>query len=297
MSWSNAIQFLVLALSLGGMYALIAIGYTIVYGVLKLINIAHGEFFMLAGFTGMWLVVQYGVPLQIALPLGLVLTVGFAILIERVAYKPLRNNKMSAFTSTVAVSMIIQSTVIILFTARSKGFPRPKFLDNPINLGDVVVPMVTPFIIATSVFLFLVLILIVNKTKIGRAMRALSKDMEMVQLMGVDINWVITFSFILSVGYAAAAAFLWGFRYPSFDAFSGAVVGLKGFIGAVIGGIGSIPGALLGGLILGMAEILLIAIFPKLTSFRDIFAYSLMILFLLFRPGGLFNVKVIEEKV
>jgi branched-chain amino acid transport system permease protein len=297
MIWSNFLQFLVLALSLGAMYALIAIGYTIVYGVLKLINIAHGDFFMLAGFLGMWAAIIYGVPLPAALILGLSVTVLIVILVERIAYKPLRKYKMAAFTSTVAVSMIIQASVIILFTARAKGFPHPAFLEQPIQVGGVIIPAVTPFIIIICVILFVILSLLVNKTKMGVAMRALSNDMEMVQLMGVNIDAVITYTFVISVAYAAAASFLWGLRYPAFDPFIGVVIGMKGFVGAVIGGIGSIAGALVGGFILGVSEILLIGFFPHLTAFRDIIAYVLMILFLLFRPGGIFNVKIREEKV
>ena len=297
MTWSNSVQFIIFALSLGAMYALIAIGYTIIYGVLKLINIAHGDFFMLAGFLGMWAVIRYEVPLPLGILLGLTLTVLIAIIVERVAYKPLREYKISAFTSTVAVSMIIQASAIIFITARATAFPHPAFLNTPIHLGETVIPMVTPFIIGTSVLLFIILSIIVNKTKIGMAMRAVSTDMEMVQLLGVEIDHVISFSFALSVAYAAAGAFLWGFRYPAFDPFIGVVIGLKGFIGAVIGGIGSIPGALVGGFLLGFVEIMLNGFFPKLTNYRDVFAYSLMILFLLFRPGGIFNVQVREEKV
>lgn len=297
MTWTNFIQFVVLGLSLGAMYSLIAIGYTIIYGILKLINLAHGDFFMLAGFLGMWAAISYGVPLPLALLLGLSLTVLVILFVNQVVYRPLRQFKMAAFTSTFAVSMIIQASVIIFLTARAKGFPHPAFLDTPLRLGSVMIPMVTPFIIVISLALFAALILIVNNTKIGTAMRALSQDMEMVTLMGINVERVIAFAFALSVAYAAMGAFLWGMRYPAFDPFIGVVTGLKGFIGAVIGGIGSIPGALLGGFILGFAEIMLIGFFPTLTSYRDIFAYSLMILFLLFRPGGIFNVKIREEKV
>ncbi len=297
MDFNNAFQFVILALSLGSLYALIAIGYTIIYGVLKLINIAHGDFFMLAGFLSMWGVLQYNLSLWIAIPLGLIVTVFLALVVERIAYKPLRKYKISAFTSTVAVSMIIQASVIIFFSARAKGFPTPEFLKTPIQIGNVIIPMVTPFIIVISLVLFIILSLLVNKTKLGMGMRALSLDMEAVQLMGLNIDTVISFSFALSVAYAAAAAVLWGFRYPAIDPFIGVVVGLKGFIGAVIGGAGSIPGALLGGFILGAAEIALIAIFPEASNFRDAFAYIIMIVFLLFRPGGIFNVKTREEKV
>ncbi len=297
MTWTNATQFIILALSLGGMYALIAIGYTIIYGILKLINMAHGDFFMLAGFLGMWAVIQYRVPLVLALVLSLGITVLIAIIVERLAYRPLRKHKMSAYTSTVAVSMIIQASVVIFITARAKPFPKPAFLEIPIRIGDLVIPAVTPFIIVTSLLLFYLLTLITNRTKIGTAMRAVSNDMEMVNLLGVNLDHVITFSFALSVAYAAAGAILWGFRYPAFDPFIGVVTGLKGFIGAVIGGIGSIPGALVGGFILGFAEIILIGLFPQLTSFRDAIAFIIMILFLVFKPGGVFNVMIREAKV
>lgn len=297
MTLTNLVQFIVLGLSLGAMYSLIAIGYTIIYGILKLINLAHGDFFMLAGFLAMWAAIQYGVPLPLALILGLSITIGVILLVNRFAYRPLRKNKMAAFTSTFAISMIIQASVIIFLTARAKGFPRPAFLDTPIQIGPIIIPMVTPFIIVISLLLFLLLTLLVNKTKIGTAMRAVSQDMEMVSLMGVNVERVIAFAFALSVAYAGMGAFLWGMRYPAFDPFIGVVTGLKGFIGAVIGGIGSIPGALVGGFVLGFTEIMLIGFFPEYTNYRDIFAYVLMILFLLFRPGGFFNVKIREEKV
>jgi len=297
MTLTNFYQFIVLGLSLGAMYSLIAIGYTIIYGILKLINLAHGEFFMLGGFLAMWASIKYGAPLPLALLIGISLSVSVILIVNQLVYRPLRKYKMAAFTSTFAISMIVQAAVIIFMTARARAFPRPAFLDTPLSIGPVVVPMVTPFIILISLTLFVILMLLVNKTKIGTAMRAVSQDMEMVTLMGVNVERVIAFAFALSVAYAAMGAFLWGMRYPAFDSQIGVITGLKGFIGAVIGGIGSIPGALIGGFVLGFAEIMLVGFFPEYSNVRDIFAYGMMILFLLLRPGGIFNVKIREEKV
>ena len=297
MTLPNFLQFVVLGLSLGALYSLIAIGYTIIYGILKLINLAHGDFFMLGGFIAMWASIMYGVPLVWALLIGLSAGVGIILLVNQLVYRPLQKNKMAAFTSTFAVSMIIQAAVIIFMTARAKAFPRPEFLNTPINLGGVIVPMITPFIIVITLILFAALMLLVNKTKIGTAMRAVSQDMQMVTLMGVNVEKVIAFSFALSVVYAVLGSYLWGMRYPAFDSQIGIMTGLKGFIGAVIGGIGSIPGALIGGFHHGFLEIMLVGFLPEYSNVRDIFSYGLMILFLLFRPGGIFNVKVREEKV
>jgi len=297
MEWSTVLEYLILAVSLGGIYALMSIGYTIIYGVLKLINVAHGDFFMLAGFLSLWAVQEWNLPLWPGYLAGILITVAVGLLVERVAYRPLIEFRMSAFTSTVAVSMIIQAVAVIFLSPRSKSFPRPDIVTGVLHFGEVSVSTAIPFVIASSVVLFLLLVYLVNRTKMGIAMRALSEDRELVQLMGVSVNKVVVFSFVLSIGYAAAGAIVWGQRYPSFNPFVGAIVGLKGFVGAVIGGIGSIAGALLGGFILGAVEIILVGLFPQLSNFRDIFAYALMIGFLLFRPGGILNVKVIEEKV
>jgi branched-chain amino acid transport system permease protein len=161
----------------------------------------------------------------------------------------------------------------------------------------VALPVVNIAIVIVSALLFLILTYIVTRTDIGRAMRAISKDLEAAQLMGVDPNKIIAFSFILSTSFAAIGAFMYCSKFPYVDPFTGVIPGLKAFIGAVVGGIGSIPGAMVGGFLLGLAEIMLVAFMPTMSSYRDIFAYLILILFLLFRPGGIFNVKVREEKV
>jgi branched-chain amino acid transport system permease protein len=285
------------AVSLGGMYSLIAIGYTIIYGVLKLINVAHGDFFMLAGFLAVWLVLYKNLPLSIGFPLAVVATILIALIVERVAYRPLMHHKLSAFTSTVALSMIIESSVVIFISPKARGFPRPAAFEGVFHVAGAAIPRVTPYIIVITILLFVLLYYLVNRTKMGIAMRALSKSTELVQLRGVKIGGILSFTFALSVGYASVAALLYGLRYPAFDPFSGVAVGLKAFVGAVIGGIGSIPGALVGGFALGVTEIAFVSLFPHMTAFRDIVAYALMIIFLSVRPGGLFNVKVVEEKV
>jgi branched-chain amino acid transport system permease protein len=291
------IQYLANGVALGSMYALVAIGYTIIYGVVGLINMAHGDFFMTGAFLAMWGVLVWTLPWPVTFIGAAVVTVLLGVAVERIAYRPLRRAKVSAFIGAISISIILQNVFVVFFTPKSKPFPHPVVLDGVMQFGEVAIPISTPVIVGVSIILFLLLSWIVTGTKVGRAMRALSKDLETTQLMGVNTDRIISFAFALSTAFAVAGAYLWCSKFPYVDPFTGAIPGLKAFIGAVIGGIGSIPGALLGGFLLGLGEVLLVAFLPALTPFRDIFAYGILILFLLFRPGGLFNVKVREEKV
>lgn len=291
------LQFLINGIALGSLYALIAIGYTIIYGVVQLINFAHGEFFMVAAFMTMWGVSQYGMQLGVAFPLATLLVVGLALFVDRTVYRPLREQKTSSFIGAISVSFLLQNLFVVLFTSRAKPFPHPALLDEVINFGTVALPVVNIFIVGVAIVMFSGLFFLVQYTDMGRAMRAISKDMEVAQLMGVNPNRVIAFAFIVSALFAAVGAFMYCSKFPYVDPFTGAIPGLKAFIGAVMGGIGSIPGAMVGGFLLGMGEIMIVAFFPDLTSFRDIIAYIILILFLLFRPGGIFNVRMREEKV
>lgn len=291
------LQYLAQGISLGSTYAAIAVGYTIIYGVLGLLNMAHGDFFMAAPFLTMWAITRYNVPLPAALLLGTFSVVIGGVLVERVAYRPLRGLKISAFTSTVAVGVIIETSFVLFFTPRPQAFPRPEWLTKVLHVGTVYIPVTIFLVMAMAAVLFVILMIIVNKTKMGRAMRAVSKDMETTELMGANVGHIMSFAFALSTAFAAAAGFMFVSIYPSIDPFGGVMPGLKGFIGAVVGGIGSIPGALIGGFILGVGEIMLVALMPHLSGFRDAFSYAILITFLLFRPGGIFNVRVREEKV
>jgi branched-chain amino acid transport system permease protein len=291
------LQFLVNGIALGALYALIAIGYTIIYGVVQLINAAHGEFFMVAAFLTMWGVLQYQLPWYVAFPISMLIVIGLGLLVDRLAYRPLREQKTSSFIGAVSVSFLLQNLFVVLFTSRAKPFPHPKILDEVLIFGNVALPVVNIFILGVSVVLFLMLFFLVTYTDVGRAMRSISKDLEVSQLMGVNPDKIIAFSFILSTFFASVGAFMYCSKFPYVDPFTGVIPGMKAVIGAVIGGIGSIPGAMVGGFLLGMFEIMIVAAFPELTAFRDVFAYVVLILFLLFRPGGIFNVRVREEKV
>ena len=297
MDYELFLQFLVNGIALGSLYALIAIGYTIIYGVVQLINAAHGEFFMVTAFLTMWGVMQYGMPWYVSFVIAMLIVVALGLFVDRIAYRPLREQKTSSFIGAISVSFLLQNLFVVLFTSRAKPFPHPAILDQVLNFGNVALPVVNIFIVAVSIILFLMLFFLVTHTDIGRAMRAVSKDIEVAQLMGVNPNKIIAFAFILSTSFAAVGAFMYCSKFPYVDPFTGVIPGLKAFIGAVMGGIGSIPGAMVGGFILGLGEIMIVAFFPDLTSFRDIIAYIILILFLLFRPGGIFNVRVREEKV
>ena len=297
MDISQTVQYLINGIALGSLYALIAIGYTIIYGVVGLINMAHGDIFMVAAFLTMWGVFKYNLPWYVSFAIATIITIILGLVVDRVAYKPLRDRKTSSFIGAISVSLLIQTFFVVVFTSRSKPFPHPEFLDKVFTFGTVSLPVVNIAIVVVSASLFLILTYIVTKTRMGRAMRAISKDREAATMMGVDSNKIIAFAFILSTAFAAAGAFMYCSKFPYVDPFTGVIPGMKAFIGAVMGGIGSIPGAMVGGFILGLGEIMLVASFPQLTSFRDIFSYIILILFLLFRPGGIFNVKVREEKV
>jgi branched-chain amino acid transport system permease protein len=276
---------------------LIAIGYTIIYGVVGLINMAHGDFFMVAAFLTMWGVFTYNLPWYVSFAIATIITILLGLVVDRGVYKPLRDKKTSSFIGAISVSLLIQTFFVVVFTSRSKPFPHPEILDKVFTFGTVSLPVVNIAIVVVSATLFLILTYIVTKTKMGRAMRAISKDREAATMMGVDSNKIIAFAFILSTAFAASGAFMYCSKFPYVDPFTGVIPGMKAFIGAVMGGIGSIPGAMVGGFVLGLGEIMLVAFLPQLTSFRDIFSYVILILFLLFRPGGIFNVKVREEKV
>ena len=290
--FDKILPYLLAGISVGGQYALIAVGYTMVYGILRLINFAHGDIFTAAGFFMVYIAAT--LPVQIAIPLVVVLTVILGFAVERVAYKPLRSApRMSVMISAIGVSYLLQNLMWYVTGGLAKQYPTIPWISNSITIGPAttkVVTIVTPIL---TILLVIALVTIIQKTKIGMAMRAVSKDFETAQLMGIKIDSVISTTFILGSLLAAIGSVLYFTNYTSVTPTVGAMPGLKAFVAAVFGGIGSIPGAVIGAFIIGICENLIKAL--GYTTFSDAFTFALLIVILLFKPTGLFGEKISEK--
>lgn len=292
MSLTTFLQQCLTGISLGGAYALIAIGYTLVYGILRLINFAHGDIFMMAGYFMIFAMAS--LPWFIAIPVTLIVTVALGVTIERVAYRPLRSSpRMSVMISAIGVSYLLQNLATYLFTALPKGYPEIPFLKKIYQIGGLSASFVTFLTPVLTLVLVYLLILLINHTKIGMAMRAVSKDYETASLMGIKINKTISFTFAVGSLLAGVGSILYFTDRMTVFPFSGALPGLKCFVAAVFGGIGSIPGAVIGGFILGLGETALVAMGES--TFSDAFTFILLIVMLLIRPTGLFGEKTTDK--
>ncbi len=355
------LQHLFNALALGALYGLIAIGYTMVYGILRLINFAHGDIFMLGaylvyfatvafmpawvaallvfaslsifysvayGYTRkppLWfwaaasffcaLTLYYGFfaprdfspPWVLAVAFAIIVTSAIGISVDRIAYRPLRDApRISALISAIGVSFLIENLGVVIFTGLPRPVVQPEILVKPLqfslekltgNIGGIVrVVPIAIIVPVVSLVLVLGLLWIIYRTKVGLAMRSISTSIETTRLMGVSVNKVIALTFGLGSALAACAGIMWALRYPQIHPYMGMLPGFKAFIAAVFGGIGSIQGAMIGGLTLGFIEILLVAFFPPLSGYRDAFAFILLIVILLWKPTGLMGRKL-EEKI
>ena len=287
------LPYIINGISVGGQYALIAIGYTLVYGILRLINFAHGDVFMVAGLVMVY--ATTALPMYVALPLVLIVTVILGFTIERVAYKPLRTApRMSVMISAIGVSYLIQNLAFYITGGVPQPVTRPIpwISENVIVLGASTkrVTLVTPIL---TILLVVVLVYLINHTKIGMAMRAAAKDFETAQLMGIKINAVISMTFVIGSFLAAVGAMLYFTNYPSVAITSGGMPGLKAFVAAVFGGIGSIPGAVVGAFIIGLCEELIKG--AGYTTFSDAFTFAILIVVLCVKPTGLFGEKVTDK--
>ena len=285
--------YLLNGVSVGGQYALIAIGYTLVYGILRLINFAHGDVFMVAGLVMVY--ATTAMPMYLALPLVIAATVVLGFVIERAAYKPLRTApRMSLMISAIGVSYLIQNLAFYI----TGGVPQPVTTPIPWISDDILVlgastkrvTIVTPIL---TIALVVLLVYLIQKTKIGMAMRAAARDFETAQLMGVKINSVISMTFVIGSFLAAVGALLYFTNYPSVAITSGAMPGLKAFVAAVFGGIGSIPGAVVGAFVIGLCEEVIKGL--GYTTFSDAFTFALLIVVLCVKPTGLFGEKVTDK--
>ena len=292
MSLTTILQHCLTGISLGGAYALIAIGYTMVYGILRLINFAHGDIFMMAGYFMIFAMAS--IPWPIAIPLVILGTVVLGVVIERAACKPLRTApRMSIMISAIGVSYLLQNLATYLFTAIPKGYPEIPFLKRIFKIGDLSASLVTFITPVLTIVLVLLLMALINHTKVGMAMRAVSKDFETSRLMGIKINTIISITFVIGSALAAVGSILYFTDRMSVTPFSGTLPGLKCFVAAVFGGIGSIPGAVVGGFVIGICETLLVAM--GYSTFSDAFTFLLLIVMLLFRPTGLFGEKSTDK--
>ena len=287
------LPYLINGVSVGGQYALIAIGYTLVYGILRLINFAHGDVFMVAGLVMVY--TTTALPMYAALPLVLIATVALGFVIERVAYKPLRTApRMSLMISAIGVSYLIQNLAFYITggVPQPVTVPIPWISENMLLFGQSTkrVTLVTPVL---TLLLVVGLVYLINHTRMGMAMRAAAKDFETAQLMGVKINAVISVTFVIGSFLAAVGALLYFTNYPSVGITSGAMPGLKAFVAAVFGGIGSIPGAVVGAFIIGLCEELIKGL--GYTTFSDAFTFAPLIVVLCVRPTGLFGEKVTDK--
>ena len=288
----TALPYLISGISVGGQYALIAIGYTMVYGILRLINFAHGDVFMVAGLIMVYLAAS--LPLYIAIPLMIIITVALGFTIERVAYRPLRSApRMSVMISAIGVSYLLQNLALYITGGLNKNYPSIPWISDRISIFGMEttrVTLITPFL---TIILVVALVLLINHTKLGMAMRAVSKDFSTSRLMGIKINNVISATFIIGTFLAAVGSLLYFTNYPGVVPTSGGMPGLKAFVAAVFGGIGSIPGAMLGGILLGIIEQLSKTYIS--TLWADAIVFAVLVIVLIVKPTGLLGKKISEK--
>ena len=287
------IDLLLSGITVGSLYALIAIGYTMVYGILRLINFAHGDIFMMAGFFMVY--ISASMPMAVAIPVVLLMTVALGLLIERAAYKPLRSApRMSVMISAIGVSYLLQNLATYITGGLARPYPEIPFLKGTFMLGALKIKVITVVTPLLTVLLVIALVLFINHTKTGMAMRAVSRDFDIARLMGIKVNNIISVTFIIGSFLAGVGSILYFSNYGQVSPTIGAMPGLKAFVAAVFGGIGSIPGAVLGAYIIGICESLIKAN-DAIAIFSNAFTFALLILVLLFKPNGMFGEKLAEK--
>lgn len=288
----NYLPYLLAGLSVGSQYALIAIGYTLVYGILRLINFAHGDLFMVSGI--MMVYISATMPWYISIPLVLILTTIIGFLIERCAYAPLRSSpRMSVMVSAIGVSYLLQNLIYYITGGLAKQYPSLPILSKRVRffgIGDKLVIFITPVIV---VILMVLLVLLINHSKTGMAMRAVSRDFETSRLMGIKVDRVISTTFVIGSFLAGVGALLYFSKYTGVQPTSGALPGLKAFVAAVFGGIGSIPGAVVGAIVIGVVENFAVAF--GMSTYKDAFTFILLIVILIVKPTGIFGEKTVDK--
>ncbi|MHB8643711.1 MAG: branched-chain amino acid ABC transporter permease [Gaiellaceae bacterium] len=303
--WTLFFQLLVNGLTLGSVYALIALGYTMVYGILKLLNFAHGDVYMIGAFIGFGVLNAFGGPINPTIPVWLVVLamisaamLGSGVLgvtIERFAYRPLRDApRIAPLISALGVSFFLQNSALLLFGAQYRLYdPFDLFGVNGVHVGQVFIWKVRFIVVAAAIVLMAALLLLVRRTKLGKAMRAVSYDREAASMMGIDVDRVIASTFFIGSSLAGAAGVIFGLVFSQIFHFMGFLAGLKGFTAAVVGGIGSIPGAMVGGLLVGCTEAF--AQGYANGNWSDLIVFGILILFMLVRPRGLFGTRAIQK--
>ena len=288
------LQQVINGLALGSVYALLALGYTMVYGIIQLINFAHGEIYMIGAFAGFYSASTLKLPLLPTLLVAMTVSALAGIIIEKIAYKPLRNSpRIALLITAIGISLFLQNAMRLLVGSNPKPFP-DLINAGSINIGPIQIEVKTILMFVVSALLVILLQFIVYKTKVGKAMRASSQDMEAASLMGINVDNTISLTFAIGSALAGIAGVLVAISYPSITPYMGAMPGLKAFVAAVLGGIGSIPGALVGGIAIGLLETFSKAYIS--TNFSDAIVFAILIVILLIKPSGLLgkktNVKV-----
>lgn len=295
MEFQDFIAQILNGLHVGSIYALVALGYNMVYGIIQLINFAHGEIIMVGAYAAFVALVYLGLPLWVAVLISIAVCALSGMLIERVAYRRLRNMnapRISLLITAIGISIFLQNLSQLLFSSSGKSFPN-ELKVAPVNIGGLQIGFVTLLTIVVTVAVMVVLQFLVGKTKIGKAMRAVSEDPDAAKLMGINTNFVVSFTFGLGSALAALGAVLFSTAYPVITPYMGSMLGLKAFVAAVLGGIGNIPGAMLGGYIMGVVESLTKGYIS--TQLSDAVVFGILILVLLFKPDGLLGKKTREK--
>ena len=290
------IDLLLSGITVGSLYALIAIGYTMVYGILRLINFAHGDIFMMSGFFMIY--VSATLPMAVSIPVVLLMTVLLGVLIERAAYKPLRSApRMSVMISAIGVSYLLQNLATYITGGLARPYPEISFLKKSFAIGSLNIKIITLLTPVLTILLVIALVIFIKHTKTGMAMRAVSKDFDTARLMGIKVNSVITVTFIIGSFLAGVGSILYFTNYGQVSPTIGAMPGLKAFVAAVFGGIGSIPGAVIGAFLIGICETIIKGL-PSawnVSVFSDAFTFALLIIILTCKPTGLFGEKATDK--